>query len=226
MPFTLTSDIIKPMVKTHEKKLKIIVFDFDETLYYHPRALEFCVEFIKNAICSLSSRNGDEAMKIIREYGFDRRGEKRVSFGKTCGKFGIDEKAWDEYKLSHFFEVDYDGADTVDNKLLIELAKKYTLVILSNELYENIIYKSERLEIDLSVFDRIYAPSVADGGHSVDKKESFKKICEDYGAEPDELFALGDRYQVDVAPLVELGGAGVQISSVADAENIIKTKLM
>ena len=53
-----------------------------------------------------------------------------------------------------------------------------------------------------------------------------KKICEDYGAEPDELFALGDRYQVDVAPLVELGGAGVQISSVADAENIIKTKLM
>ena len=47
-----------------------------------------------------------------------------------------------------------------------------------------------------------------------------------YGAEPDELFALGDRYQVDVAPLVELGGAGVQISSVADAENIIKTKLM
>ena len=42
----------------------------------------------------------------------------------------------------------------------------------------------------------------------------------------DELFALGDRYQVDVAPLVELGGAGVQISSVADAENIIKTKLM
>ena len=139
------------MVKTHEKKLKIIVFDFDETLYYHPRALEFYVEFIKNAICSLSSRNGDEAMKIIREYGFDRRGEKRVSFGKTCGKFGIDEKAWDEYKLSHFFEVDYDGADTVDNKLLIELAKKYTLVILSNELYENIIYKSERLEIDLSV---------------------------------------------------------------------------
>lgn len=214
------------MLNPNEKNYKIIIFDFDETLYFHPRALDFYVKFIKNAICDLSGCDEKKAMSLIHKYGFDQRGEKRVSFAKTCKEFGIDVEAWDKYKITHFFEVDYDGAYTVDNSLLEELAKNYTLLILSNELYEHIIYKAQKLKINLSVFDRIYAPSAVKGIPATSKKETFIKICEDYKAAPQQLFAIGDRYQVDVLPLIEIGGKGTQVADTIELEKILKNELL
>ncbi|MCM1043855.1 MAG: HAD family hydrolase [Corallococcus sp.] len=206
--------------------IKVVVFDFDETLYSHPQAQKFYVEYIKNAITDLSGHSQQEALEIIKQYGFDKRGAKRVSFGKTCKYFGVDENDWNKYKVTHFFEVDYDTAQTVDNLLLKKLSQKYTLVILSNELLANVLYKARKLKIDLDVFDKIYAPDYDKGIASLSKKETYKQICADYGVTPQNVLAIGDRYQVDILPLAELGGSGVQIASTIDIENLITTELL
>lgn len=208
------------------QNIKIIVFDFDETLYSHPKALDFYIKFIKDAIINLSNNSTEEAMDIIRRYGFDQRGEKRVSFGKVCEEFGIKKEAWEAYKTTHFFEVDYATADTVDNELLRALAQKYSLFLLSNELIEHLEYKAKKLNIDLSVFEKILAPSKQKNSLSIIKKEEYKKIIHEYDISPSEILAIGDRYQVDIAPLVELGGQGIQISNTTELTNLINTKLL
>lgn len=199
---------------------EIIVFDFDETLYYSKTALESYVKFIKEAILNLSHHTDKEASEIIEEFGFNSRGENRVSFGKNCEKFGVSKKAWEEYKKDHFFEVDYNNSEIVNNDLIKKLSEKHTCLILSNELYENLEHKASKLGIELKNFKKIYAPHKKDK-ECPSKKETYKKISKEYQVPFDKIFAIGDRYQVDIKPLEELGGTGKQISNVQEVNNLI-----
>lgn len=208
-----------------KKNITIIVFDFDETLYYSDTALLSYINFIKQAILSLSTHTEEEANKIIHQYGFDSRGENRVSFGKNCENFGVKKQDWEEYKKDHFFEVDYNNSKIVDNSLIKKLSKKYTCLILSNELYENIQYKAKKLGIELSSFDRIYAPTKSSTEPCLSKKEIYTQISKEYNTPYKRIFAIGDRYQVDIKPLVELGGFGAQISNTEELNNLLKTLL-
>ena len=204
-----------------KNKVKIIVFDFDETLYYSETALESYIMFIKKSILDLSNHTENEADEIINEYGFNSRGENRVSFGKNCEKFGVKKSDWEEYKKDHFFEVDYNNAKIIDNNLINKLSKKYICLILSNELYENIEYKAKKLGIKLKNFQKIYAPHKNFNGKCPSKKETYIKISQEYAVPFNEILAIGDRYQVDIKPLEELGGTGIQISNTDDVNKII-----
>lgn len=208
-----------------KKNITIIVFDFDETLYYSDTALLSYINFIKQAILSLSTHTEEEANKIIHQYGFDSRGENRVSFGKNCENFGVKKQDWEEYKKDHFFEVDYNNTKIVDNSLIKKLSKEYTCLILSNELYENIQYKAKKLGIELSSFDKIYAPTKSSTEPCLSKKETYVQISKEYNTPYKEIFAIGDRYQVDIKPLVELGGFGTQISNTEELNTLLKTLL-
>lgn len=208
-------------IKDLDAKLKLIIFDFDETLYYSPNALQCYIQFIKKTILDLSDYSEEKAMKIIKEYGFDQKGEKRVSFGKTCEKFGIPKQLWEDYKKNHFFEIDYENAQTVNNKLLRKMSKKIPLVIVSNEIYEHILYKSKRLKIDLSNFNQIYAPK-KENLNGIDKQETYSKILKEYNLTPHQAIVVGDRYNVDIKPFENIGGKGVQISNTKEIESLLK----
>ena len=53
------------------------------------------------------------------------------------------------------------------------------------------------------------------------KKETYIKISQEYAVPFNEILAIGDRYQVDIKPLEELGGTGIQISNTDDVNKII-----
>ena len=205
-------------------QLKVLIFDFDETLYYSPNALNCYINFIKNAILALSDYTEAQALEIMDKYGFTTRGENRVSFGKTCESFGISKADWDKYRIDTFFEIDYENASTVSNKLLEKVGKKYDLYIVSNEIYENLLIKAQKLNIDLSNFKRVYAPKKAEN-ISINKRAVYQEILETNVITSAQAIAIGDRHKVDIKPLEELGGVGVQISNTAQVENLLRELL-
>ncbi len=207
-------------MKTGKSTLRVLIFDFDETLYYSPNALDCYVRFIKTTILNLSNYTEEQTMEIMNKYGFTSRGENRVSFGKTCESFGIPKSAWEEYKLDHFYEIDYQNASIVNNDLLKELSKKYPLYIVSNEIYENVVYKASKLNIDLNNFTKIYAPR-RNVDKSINKRDCYAEILSVNGIQPAEAIVIGDRYSVDIKPFEEIGGQGIQISNVKEIEDIL-----
>lgn len=207
-----------------KNNLSVIIFDFDETLYYSPNALKCYIKFILKAILDLSNYNKKQALAIMKEHGFTQKGENRVSFGANCEKFGISRNKWEEYKKEHFFEIDYENAQIVNNDLLRKLSSKKTLIIVSNEIYENILYKAKKLGINLSFFSNIYAPKKEDK-RGIDKKTVYTNILKEYDLSPSSVMVIGDRYKVDIKPFEEIGGQGIQISNTKEIENIISDLL-
>lgn len=203
------------------KTKKVIIFDFDETMYFSSNIKQYYVNYIKSTLLKLSSLTEEKALELMEKYGFMSGGEERVSFGKNCLKFGVTPEQWNDYRIDNFFQIDYENAEVLDNDVYRQLAKKYKLYITSNEVYENIVYKANKLNIDLTPFT-IVAPTknnVRDGKFS--KQNAYQQIIAENNVQPNEVMVFGDRYNVDILPLENLGGSGVLVKKPQDIKNYL-----
>lgn len=209
------------------KNFKVIVFDFDETLYYSPDVREYYIRYIKKTILNLSNLSEEQTDSLMQEVGFTMENKASPSFSSSCGKFGIEKSAWDNYRIDNFFEINYKNAESIDNKLLNELSNHYPLYIVTNEAYKNILIKAEKLGIDISMFKKIFAPSVEAllGGNVKTKKELYREIIESEKVLPSEVLVIGDRIKVDVEPMLELGGNGLIVTKPKEIEDFAKLNL-
>ena len=104
------------------KTFKVLVFDFDETLYYSPDIREYYIRYIKNTILKLSNLSESEADSLMEEVGFTMENKASPSFSSSCGRFGIEKSAWDNYRIDNFFEINYKNAESIDNSVLLDLS--------------------------------------------------------------------------------------------------------
>lgn len=191
-------------------RIRAVIFDFDETLYISPTLKQSYINYVKQTVMDLSDRTESEAMALLDRYGFTAGGDKRVSFGANCEKFGIPKQKWDAYRVDHFFQIDYDTAITVDPQLLSALAKRFRLFLVSNEVEQNLRFKAEKLHIDLSPFT-VRAPKPEELSHYLSKEQVYRQIQDQLGCGFPAMMAVGDRFHVDLEPLLLLGGAGAEV---------------
>jgi FMN phosphatase YigB (HAD superfamily) len=196
---------------TKKPKIKAIVFDFDETLYFSPNTRKLYIRYIKNTVMSLGGHDESRATQLMEELGFTESNKASPSFRASCGHFGITKQQWDRYRIDNFFEIDYENAQTVSLSTLKRLKKTYPLFIASNEVKENVQKKAAKMNIDLSVFDEIYAPQKEEINNYIDKKNIYLTIAKKLGIETENLLVVGDRYKVDAEPMLQIGGNAVII---------------
>lgn len=203
--------------------IKVIVFDFDETMYYSPTVRESYVNYIKTAVMALSGCNENRAEKLMVQNGFTKENKFAPSFNSSLPNFGITRPAWDDYRRVHFFEIDYDTATIVDNEIYRKLAKKCNLYVVSNEMAENLRKKAERLGIDLAPFKKIVAPTF-DGTVNISggKVAAYSAIAEEEGLPPSQMLVVGDRMAVDVEPMLGIGGNGLFVANTDEIELFFK----
>ena len=192
-------------------KIKTIIFDFDETMYYSSTVREKYVEYIKKTILTLSSLDEKTADELMAKYGFTADGETRVSFGKNCEKFNVTKQQWDNYRIKNFFQIDYNNACTAPNELYQNLSKHFNLYIVSNEIYDNVLFKAKKLNIDLTPFKKVFAPTLKILNNYCTKSDVYKNIKQIEDCQFEEIMVVGDRYNVDIQPLEELGGKGLLV---------------
>lgn len=207
----------------NKSKIKAIIFDFDETMYFSSNIKEYYVKYINRTLHDLTDFSDDEIVSLMKEYHFYDGGKSRVSFGKNCHHFGVTKEMWNNYRIKNFFQIDYSNAEIVDNCVYEDLAKTMQLFIVSNECYENVLYKAKQLNIDLSQFKKIYAPNYENVlSYSSDKMETYKKVLYENNLSIDEVIVIGDRYSVDIEPFEKLGGQGVLIENTAQIEKFFQ----
>lgn len=206
------------------KKIKCIVFDFDETMYYSDNIRQFYIEFIKRTVMTLGNHDETTALQLMEDCGFTLTNKKNKSFNSSLPHFGITKAQWDAYRIDHFFEIDYTKVQIVKNELYQELKQFVNLFIVSNEVKKNVLYKAAHMGIDLSPFKDIYAP-MPEEINTYPKKYDLYQLIQQQGYDFQEMLIIGDRLVVDIEPMISLGGNGILIRNTQEIDFLLKSFL-
>ena len=201
----------------NKDKLKVVIFDFDDTIYnisswanWSPYVKIMLADilgsqknaeiFIKKHKISYSTSGQQIAVALIDELG---------SAEKMC-KYLYENilDIWDGTTITH-----------LNNKDFQPIRGKYKLFIASNSQTNHVIEHLNRMGIDLNIFDAVYQNDFKKENPT--KQMVYKRILTDEKISPEEAIMIGDSYINDIVPAVELGMQGVWVECLDEVRKII-----
>ena len=186
------------------KKTKVVIFDFDNTLYnnvVYENWFNYCKIALKKLIKVIPK---NVLTRLDNEENF---GDTQVI--ETISKHGLHAKDWINYRRSHLRTFDVTNATCVNDKVLKEFANKYSLYIVTHNQRFDVERVAKAIGVDLSLFKDILTNTFEDGLFS--KKYLYNKIIEIEQVKPEQVFVIGDDFEHDIAPALEIGAKAKQI---------------
>lgn len=179
-------------------KIKVVVFDFDDTLY---SGLEwtpwknFCIKYVS---------------VILKKFGVDCNMDQFIysdtNIVNLLYKYNIPASEWINLKKEKLNELksgyDYSNIDIVKDKVLKEFEQNVILFIASNSTINEIEDTATRLNIHLNHFKKVYTNNFEKSDTS--KKPILKQIMKEENIKPEEMLMVGDSYKTDIIPSKEL----------------------
>jgi len=133
---------------------------------------------------------------------------------------GYDITIWNEYRSKVFPYKNIKIQNSVNIDTLIKFKEKAHIVLLTNNTIENINNLLNHLQIDECVFEEIvYCKDLT---KHVSKFDNMKYLISKYKCKPSECLSIGDRYEVDGKPMVELGGKAIIIKKPSSLMKILQ----
>ncbi|MBR5096515.1 MAG: HAD hydrolase-like protein [Treponema sp.] len=200
--------------------LRAIIFDIDSTLYTNAA---YAFEQVDCQVRRFASERGitnDEARKMVADYRkkFAREnGGKKISLSNTLLQFGVSIEQSVQWRRELIEPADFLGADKKLQETLAALSARYKLLCVTN----NPILPAQKTLQALGVDNLIEVLVGLDSCNlSKPAKEPFVLAAQKIGLDPSQMISVGDRYDLDIAPALELGMGGVLVRGVADVYNL------
>lgn len=204
----------------YSNNIKLIIFDLDGTLYprelYHKDYYDFTIE----SIISLFNLNRSNTIKTLNDFGITSNPEENQgSVSALINSLGMSVNEWNLYRDKNFniVELIKPNYQLVSN--LNFLNKYYKIVIFTN----NTKVATEKIlkKIGITNEPTIDLILTSDFGLKLKPhKDGFKYIKEKFNLPFSEIVSIGDRKEVDIKPLIELGGNGILVSNPEELLNI------
>ena len=211
-----------------ENCIRIILVDLDGTFYPYSFYKEKYYAFAVQAVMELFGRKQDDAIEILNEYGIYENyiPNRTKSLTDLVLMNGIGINEWNEYRDEHFVITGFAKTQTVKIETLINLKREFKLYLVTNDTITTTKRILKELSIDLKIFSGIYTSE--DMYIRETKKEKdyiYSLIKEKNKVSFKNMLVIGDRYTVDILPLLKYGGNGILIKEPNDIDkvpNIIK----
>lgn len=193
------------MEKAEKKAYKLIFIDMDGTLYDmedmvidgYNSALDYLVDY--------QGFSSEEAELLLKEnHIYPYVSEDACSATAFFMSRGYDVKEWDQKRSENFNCQPIDINKAMKLQSLRRLSESAALVLLTNNTLKNVKRILHHLHIPEDVFTEIFCNEKENKTPS--KKPLMEQLMTKYQARPEETLSIGDRYNVDGRPLVELGG--------------------
>lgn len=194
-----------------KKTPRVIIFDFDGTLYNDTKTLIFWEEYYSFLLQKLYERHFGEQ----EEYKIKYTPEETDKVKKELSKLNINidlelNKLQDYYQYPMGFWKD-EPATVFDNNLIRELSKDYSLYICSDSTIEMIQVNAESLGLDLSCFKQIFVNSFDQKDDS--KKIIYNEVMKQEDVSPEEILVIGNSFTSDIKPAEELNFSTILIEN-------------
>lgn len=133
---------------------------------------------------------------------------------------GYDIKHWDEYRSNLQDTSLIKKENAIQKETLEELKKLAPCVLLTNNTPQNVHATLNRIGLKEEDFSSIYTN---DQDHkNLSKTNAMAKIIKTYNAKAEDTLSIGDRYLVDVKPILELKGKGIVIPRPSSFKKVIE----
>ncbi len=196
--------------------IKAIIFDIDSTLYTNAAYAFEQVDCQVRRFASLRGITNEEARKMVADYRKKyaaENGGKKVSLSNTLRSFGVSIEQSVQWRRELIEPADFLGLDKKLQEALAALGRRYKLLCVTN----NPILPAQKTLDALGVADLIEVLVGLDTCNlSKPAKEPFERAAKEAGVSFDKIISVGDRYDLDLAPALELGMGGVLVRGVED----------
>ncbi len=196
--------------------LKAIIFDIDSTLYTNAEYAFEQVDCQVRRFASLRGITNDQARKMVADYRkkyAKENGGKKVSLSNTLLSFGVSIEQSVQWRRELIEPADFLEADKRLQEALAALGRRYKLLCVTN----NPVLPAQKTLDALGVADLIEVLVGLDTCNlSKPAKEPFVLAAKKAGTDPASIVSVGDRYDLDLAPALELGMGGILVRGVAD----------
>ena len=186
--------------------IKVVIFDFDDTLYSDTNPLpwkNFCIKTVEYFLKKLKVEDSENILNIVKNSGFSDR--QLIRF---IVSLGAKEKDVKDYMKSHNIEGNaFENCKKVSNTTLRDFQQYFVMYIVSNSLETSVQDNMELLKIDSSFFKDIIS------NKENSKKKEYENIIKREGILPDELLVIGNSYSSDILPALEIGANGKVVTS-------------
>lgn len=183
-----------------KNKIKVIIFDFDDTLYtgcdwkYWE---QFCINGLRKIFENLSEIEFNKIVESLKKNKISQ-----VSVVQYLIDNKVDIKKWNEYRNSCSCLININSCETIDNKVFMELEKNYILYIVSNSTEQELRDMAEWLNIDLSRFKGVLTNKFENG---TSKRPIYEKILKLEKIKSQEMLVIGNSQEHDLNPAEEIG---------------------
>ena len=186
------------------QKTKVVVFDFDNTLYmgidWTKEWAEFCEKGLRFVFRDWDDKRFEKMIKDENLVNYTSDG-----IIKVIQKYNKNVEDWITFRTINDCDLDYSNVISISEEVLKSFANNFKLYIVSNSTHKDIEDMAFRFDIDLSLFKEII---INDYKHGAGKKYFYEEIIKKEKIKPSELFVIGDSENNDVIPALELGARG------------------
>lgn len=207
------------MSDTNYKKIKIIGFDLDQTLY--PKSPEIDIAIQKYIYEKISKKDNIDVETAKKRFDELYRGGKGISGSKTLIALGFDTDIAKNIVQEALENADIEKYLKPNKEILIllnKLKEKYKSIdILTGSNKNNAFIKLKKLEIPVETFNNILT---SDDGSKSDL--SLYKIWLDLypNNKPEEFLYIGDRVSSDYEKPKELGIQSILVNIKTHDRNV------
>ncbi len=191
-------------------RFRAVLFDIDNTLYRNTEYVDHQIEVLIDRLAEHRGETLERTRRLVQKTReeMERRDARRPSLGNVFVALGIPIKlsvAWRTELIdpSKFLTPDPHLRETLE-----KLSPAFCLIAITNN---PVVVGKQTLDV-LGVADLFYAVIGLDT--VLQSKPSwgpFEAALEAAGATPSETIVVGDRYDVDLEPLIVRGGNGVLV---------------
>lgn len=188
--------------------IKVVVFDFDDTLYSGMN-WDNWEKFVKDATMSIFSNYAHIDLDYVeKEF---KKNSTDHTLVRLFFEFGVPIEKWLDYRKTNNCYFDYSTCKITSNNELKKFTEKYILYILSNSTREEIVESSKIMKLDLSLFKDIIVNEYLDVDYKKDKY--FLEIMKRENILPSQLFMIGNSQKSDIDAATRVGAKAQLVKS-------------
>jgi FMN phosphatase YigB (HAD superfamily) len=195
---------------------RLVVFDLDGTLYPRELYTGLVLDVIGAMFVELRGVTPDHAARKVAELRELMRTDwSRTSTTSFVLANGFDLDEWRAYRKAHLSIVAGIRPDELVVRELERLRAVVPIALLTNNTTSGAEAILDRLGVGVARFTGVVSSDDV-GGRPKPDPGAFRVLLERFGVDARDVWGVGDRYDIDIRPLRELGGAGITVDGPAD----------
>ena len=210
------------------KENKVIILDFDGTLYSSEHVFDKLDNFIKRHRREFLPRLTDEQYaKVVKEnpgwsttVAATELAEYMYLFKKKYPEMKILLKDFYDWQNAHPDPLVLDEIVLADPEFLKALCEKYPTYIVSNSPTNHLLVYMKRFKIDPTWFKKLVSNHFV--AHDRTKKHYYEAILKKENCLPQNAYVFGDSVKNDLEPAIALGMNICHVVEADKLENAVK----